>query len=449
MAHSAATCRHVLLLAFVIYTLNLFAKIDGRPAINAPIMDRISSRRRNGNTTREIIPNEAPRSAEPRAAYGTTTTDAPQPSPASTTPSNPDLLLQYLNKPGTNTSAAAQDLLNKLLSKKGGAKVAPPPPPGKEEKELVEIVHEEACADIPATVPYECVQKEFKQTAYSCSLDFYPEVCNVVTKPLATMCPKDYERTVSYQCPKLSNRQLCYSQPKGVQTVCQGRANKAKEASCERTHTQKSCRTEEVTIPWTCYETKEMDLSYACKNAENKTQCAPNLVAVDDACTRETKVPLVYDYEDQQPATECRTVRTKKMCPKTVRSVSLYSCPETYYEKECQMVDIPVAAMCDNPTTVIEEYPCQKTEMKTFKKPCGFGPGKKIIALDPNSSNNDSGDGGNIQGRRKLCEYQSPVSFSIFMTSTFLVIKVFNKPTFMWLGSCCVADFQLVFMNSL
>ncbi|OEH75540.1 hypothetical protein cyc_01027 [Cyclospora cayetanensis] len=419
-----------LLRAWPLVSLLASALIDssqmaaGRPGTSSSIVDRLGNRRRS------IASRDVGRSARIRSTTGTVSTvdsviDSGVVTSTSATPSNGDLLLQYLNKKASTNGKTAQQLIEKLISKKGGIEepqVASTAallvePEVEESGDLVEVVNTQACDDTPVSQAYDCVQKEFKQTAYSCSIDFYPEVCTIVIKPMQTSCPKDVERTITYQCPKLKNKQMCYNIPKAVQTVCTGTANQAKETDCQRVRTEKVCSIVEETIPWTCLETKPLTLDYTCSKVEPTTDCSPNVVAVDDDCTRETNVPVVYDYYDVEPQTECHTERKKNMCQKNVRSVNLYSCPETYYEQECTMVTVPVTKMCDTPATVTEEYPCEKTETRVFKKACGFGQGKKFLRISDTVTDNGTDNG------KSLCDYEAPVTVSTTCTREATVVK--------------------------
>lgn len=387
--------------------------VTGRPSASTTLLERFGTRRRNGTN--------AGQPARTRSGTGAPATAAITPdnvidsgvvTTSSAAPSNGDLLLQYLNKRASSNGKTAQQLIEKLVSKKGGVAPATSPPAqpaarmAEPQGDLVEVVDTENCIDVPISVPYDCVQKELKQTAYPCSLNFYPEVCSIVTRTMETKCPATVERTIPYQCPQLKNKQICYNQPSTTPSTCFGLANKATENECERSRLQKACSIVDSDISWTCLETKDMDLSYTCSALETMTECAPDLVAVDDNCTRETKVPMVYDYYDVEPQRVCEMVKKKSLCTSTFRSVTLQTCPETYYEKECQWIDVPVTKPCDVPAYVTEEYSCEKTEMQTFKKPCGYGLGKKFLRVDTDSTVNINGNGNGT----KMCDYEAPVS---------------------------------------
>lgn len=390
--------------------------------LSTPAAGRDAARPANGRGRAPQAAGSAGASSPPAAPEGAVT------GASSTSPSNAELLLQYLDKRASSNSKSPQEFIDTIISKKAGVAAAREAVP-EEDSGLVEVLDSQTCAQVPVARPYECARKELKQTAYPCSLEFYPEVCTLVTRPMESKRPRDVERKVPYQCPKLRNKQLCYSVPKSQQTTCVGMVNKAKESECQRNHVQKSCTIVEESIPWTCHETKEIQLSYACSRVEPTTECSPNLVAIDDACTRETKVPVVYEYYDVEPEQQCEVVRKKNMCPKTVRSVDLYSCPETYYDKVCITVDVPVTRMCDAPVTITEEYPCEKTEVRIIKKACGFSQGARRFLraeVEGQEGPAPAAAAAASSGRRRLCDYETTVrtvpSFLCFFRHCLLLL---------------------------
>ncbi|KAL8438401.1 hypothetical protein ACSSS7_000144 [Eimeria intestinalis] len=340
-------------------------------------------------------------------------------------PSNGDLLMQYLSKKANQPGKTSQAFIEKLVSKKGGVQPAPASVPlgrsitvPEEAPELVEVVPQESCNQVPSLNAYECVQKELQQTPYTCSLNHFPDVCEVVTQTMDTMCPQVVQRTLTYECPQLRNQQLCYSVPTTVQTTCTGLANQVQQSDCERMRTQKVCSTVEVEVPWTCLETEDLTQEYSCDKIESVTECLPNVVAIDDNCTREVNVPVVYEYYDVQTTTQCEIVQSANpACIQMGRSAipeSQGPCFESYFDTQCKYVDVMVDTLCNVTNTVIEEYTCEQTEMRTFKKACGFGQGKKFFMLEQQQTNGNGGSNGNGNGNGSSlgrgCTYESPVT---------------------------------------
>ncbi|KAL8440711.1 hypothetical protein Emag_007802 [Eimeria magna] len=337
-------------------------------------------------------------------------------------PSNGDLLMQYLSKKSNQPGKTAQAFIEKLVSKTGGIVDQPAvvtAPMGRSitvpeaDPELVEVVTQESCNQVPSLSAFDCVQKELQQTPYTCSLNHFPEVCEVVTQAMETMCPQVVQRTLTYECPQLRNQQLCYSVPKTVQTTCTGLANQVQQSDCERMRTQKVCSTVEVDVPWTCLETEDLVQEYTCDKIESVTECLPNVVAIDDDCTREVNVPVVYEYYDVETTTQCETVQVPNpACLQMARAaipLSSEPCMESYFDTQCRMVDVMVETLCQVTNTVIEEYACEQTEMRTFKKACGFGQGKKFFMLEQQTNGNANANAnGSSLGRG--CSYEAPVT---------------------------------------